>query len=783
MMCISGFCRIERFSKVHNERQFTVELVLSFTVVSLRNQNPSYGLMPVHFGGTVFTICIFKMIFVILSDYHTALTRSQMASRNVSCAGCNNVFTDPRLLPCLHVFCRGCLESLYSPNEGTLTCPTCYSVNTCPAPDQLPRQIRLERESTLSSIQLQETTLCRSCEGSGKVQAYCEDCDGPICSDCVESHKRINAIKNHSVVPLDQSQPTVQRVVCVFHSKEPVKYYCSSCRHLMCSECLFEHKEHECCHVDSEELLEREKGELCSLLLQVEDTISPLVTAIDDIGEIIEQVTVSKEQAIGDVDQAFKRISEAVEKRRLELIQEVVNSAVAKSTQLEIQKEALEKISHALKVALSTGRMAANDYTSIELLGVIGAIVSASKQGLDESSAADLHPVCDSNIKANCNSAEIIDLVTAFGSVSSHSPYPPLCSLVGINPKLPIGVAKDSECIVTLQTRDRNGEDMMVTGTETRVEGSLVDGEHITECIVSGLDNGRYEISFNPSTTQGQYLLHITVNGVGVGDSPFNVNVRDYASLTGPIASYGHNSLPAYIDIGSSTNHRYITHDNGLVKVYNDRKKVRQLNLGERMRGIAVDEENGIMFLASAGTHEIIKATLDGVVISSVKRQAGRLELSWPMGLTLTRDGYVLVGGYSSKRILVFGPDLSFVRSIPCSSSVWGVSTDSSGNIHAAVTDKVEVHTLTGEKVTEYGQGVLTQAGDIAFLSRASSCECCYSFVTDHVAAGKVVIFDWLKDTVVCSLATGPSLPLGVTIEQDGTIIVCVYETKKLLSF
>ena len=718
------------------------------------------------------------MIFVILSDYHTL---SQMASRNTSCAGCNNVFTDPRLLPCLHVFCRGCLESVYSPNEGTLTCPTCYTVNVCPAPSQLPRQIRLERESTLSSLQLQETTLCGSCEGTGKVQAYCEDCNGPICSDCVESHKRINALKSHSVVPLDQSQPTVQRVVCIFHSNEPVKYYCSSCSCLMCSECLFEHKEHECCRVDSEELLEREKGELCSLLPQVEEAISPLFTAIDNIGEIIEQVTVSKEQAIGDVDQAFKRIGEAVEKRRLELIQEVINSAVAKSTQLEIQKEALEKILHSLKVALSTGGMAANDYTSIELLGVIGAIVGASKQGLDDSSAADLRPVCGSNIKANCISAEIIESVSVFGSVSSHSPHPPLCSLVGINPKLPIGVAKDSECVLTLQTRNRNGEDM-VTGTKIRVAGSLVDGEDITECVVRALDNGRYEISFNP-TTQGQYRLHITVNGAGVGDSPFNVNVRDYTSLTVKIASYGHNNPPAYIDIGSSTNHRYITHDNGFVKVYKNRKKVRQFQLGKHMRGIAVDEESGIMFLASAGTHEIIKATLDGDVISSVDQLPGELELFWPMGLTLSMDGYVLVGGHKTNIVMVFGSDLSFVRSIACSSIVLGVSTDSSGNIHAAVTDKVEVHTLAGEKVTEYGQGVLTQAGDIAFLSRASSRQCCFSFVTDHVAAGKVVIFDWLKDTVVCSLATGPSFPLGITIEQDGTIIVCVYEAQKLLSF
>ena len=37
----------------------------------------------------------------------------------------------------------------------------------------------------------------------------------------------------------------------------------------------------------------------------------------------------------------FKQIADAVENRRLELIQEVENSAIAKSTRLEIPKEGL----------------------------------------------------------------------------------------------------------------------------------------------------------------------------------------------------------------------------------------------------------------------------------------------------------------------------------------------------------------------------------------------------------------------------------------------------------
>ena len=506
----------------------------------------------------------------------------------------------------------------------------------------------------------------------------------------------------------------------------------------MCSECLFGHKDHEWCRVDSDELLQREKEELQSILPQVETALSPLAEAIGNINDTIEQVKAKEEQVNRDINEAFRHIIKAVERRRLELIQEVKDSTVARSTQLELQKEGLKRISRALEVSLSSGRVAVNDYNSLEMLSVKGSIYTASKRCLQKLSLADLQPVCNSGIRATCDTAEAIDLVSCFGSISFYSSHPPLCSLVGINPKLPIGVVRDSESVLTLQTRNDKGEDLVTGITHACVEGSLVDtssGKEITKCVVKGLDNGKYEISFNP-TTQGQYKLHITVDGDGIGNSPFTINVRDYTTLTGPINTTSVYIRPAFIDIGPN-NLRYISHDDGFVTVYDSKgERVRQSKVvGSNIRGIAVDKENGVMFVASAGTNQIIKATLDGKVISSVGRSGtGELEFNFPFGLFLTRDGYLLVGDYSSNRIEVLGTDLSFIRSISCSSSVWSVSVDNTGHIHAAVSNGVEVYNITGEKISQYGQGVVSQAGDVAFLSNSSCSKCCYSFVTDHVS-------------------------------------------------
>ena len=47
------------------------------------------------------------------------------SSVNLFCPLCHEMFINPRLLPCLHTFCKRCLENLVVPRSSTLTCPAC----------------------------------------------------------------------------------------------------------------------------------------------------------------------------------------------------------------------------------------------------------------------------------------------------------------------------------------------------------------------------------------------------------------------------------------------------------------------------------------------------------------------------------------------------------------------------------------------------------------------------------------------------------------------------------
>ena len=456
------------------------------------------------------------------------------------------------------------------------------------------------------------------------------------------------------------------------------------------------------------------------------------------------------------------------------------NLAIAKSTRLEIQKEGLDKISTGLQLALESGNTACKEYSSTEVLAVKGTIFEASNDLLQESRSIDLQPVSNGSLSVAIDNTQLIESISSFGSTITASSYPPLCSLIDINPKLAIGAAKGSECVVILQTRDEKGEDL--TEGTAKVLAKVTDpssGSEVSECVVSDLDNGRYEISFN-NPTVGQHQLSITIDSVSI--SPVTINVRDYTAIRKPVSTVNTNSNPSYVAT-SHDNHHYVTFHEGFVKVYNSNMaEVREIPKsklgGKGLRGIAIDDQNGVMFVASYGTNQIIKATLEGEVIASVGTGGtGELQFNRPMGLCLTRDGLLLVAENGNKRVQVLGSDLSFIRFIPCLSRVYGVSVDDNCNIHAAVTNKgVEVFSITGEKITEYGQGVLTKAGDVAFLHCSKSR---YSFVTDHTTQGKVCIFDWSNNTLIHTIGCG-GFPLGLTIDQEGSVIVCGYGVKKI---
>ena len=326
-----------------------------------------------------------------------------------------------------------------SQNEaGTLTCPSCYKITPDCTPSQLPRHIKKERDAMLvkTQEQLSSEDTCGSCEKKSVLEAFCEDCGSLICSACVDSHTRFKAMKGHTIVRLDQSCQSISKLPqCSIHSTESVRFYCSSCTCLVCSECISDHKEHKWELI--KDAAESEKEEIIVVLPHVEDAITPITKAVEKVSSVIESVNAKREELKENIRETFDKIAEIVKKRRSELLEEVDKASLAKTTQLDMQREGLVKIKDALQLTIDTGTTVCSQYDSVELLAVKDYIEKASQSYIMEAQSAELSPVCISNLTWVADES-MLESVRNYGEVKED------CDSVGL-PGLGIKVEKEKE--------------------------------------------------------------------------------------------------------------------------------------------------------------------------------------------------------------------------------------------------------------------------------------------------------------------------------------------------
>ena len=181
-------------------------------------------------------------------------------SNQLSCSVCLEEYHRPRVLPCLHVFCEACLEKLVGTQRDKLRapCPNCRKpaplpeggVSSLPAAFYI--QHLFEVREVLEKVRNPKKAQCDKC-GEGEVQAFCRDCGQFICQHCLITHRKWKELQGHQISSLDEVQETASKMVtpkkvssmCSKHTTEPIKIYCETCDELICRDCTVKtHRDH-----------------------------------------------------------------------------------------------------------------------------------------------------------------------------------------------------------------------------------------------------------------------------------------------------------------------------------------------------------------------------------------------------------------------------------------------------------------------------------------------------------------------------------------------------------
>lgn len=203
-------------------------------------------------------------------DLESSDIKKQMEIEDITrCCICTDVYTDPKALPCIHTFCRKCLqETGLKANKGPgdeMPCPICRQHFKIPPEGLggLPKNFFIERliqVANISDSSAVTKSLCTLCLEESKEQegtvsstadAYCVDCKHKLCDECCKEHRKFKLTKNHKLILIDEYESgqtalaDLAPVVCSVHEQRDLDVYCSDCKTVACAMCFVEkHNSH-----------------------------------------------------------------------------------------------------------------------------------------------------------------------------------------------------------------------------------------------------------------------------------------------------------------------------------------------------------------------------------------------------------------------------------------------------------------------------------------------------------------------------------------------------------
>ena len=178
------------------------------------------------------------------------------------CSICTEVFSDPRVLPCIHTFCLQCLQkwSKHKRSGDQTSCPLCRKDFKMPAGGwaDLPKNLivieLLEAKMKSSSKRKVTSNWCDMCsqlkDDREAAEMFCLICRQYMCRLCSNTHSMQTFGKLHKVITIEsglQYKDLLKMSVsfCTQHKDRVLELYCFDCKVTICLMCFVEeHKEH-----------------------------------------------------------------------------------------------------------------------------------------------------------------------------------------------------------------------------------------------------------------------------------------------------------------------------------------------------------------------------------------------------------------------------------------------------------------------------------------------------------------------------------------------------------
>ncbi|KAI8520409.1 hypothetical protein Bbelb_001630 [Branchiostoma belcheri] len=341
---------------------------------------------------------------------------SQISDDFLECTICLEPYKNPKVLPCLHTFCKGCLEKFVAQQgegkDGNFPCPTCRIETELPGGGVeglkdnffvLSLKDAVDVHTKLSSGST-DAISCSTCDEGNVATCWCRQCDDFLCQDCLTAHRRVKLTRDHDTLSLEElksrstSNPLAfksqRQPTCPEHSGEELRFYCQTCQSPICRDCLvLEHKDHE------HGYLPKVVGGIREKLSDSADKAQP---KIDEYQILKEKVANKKteldtnkkkaQDAIAEaIDAAIKEFTDNARRKQAELEEKLATITATRLKQLSATEDNVESALGCLSSTVDYARKIVEHGSDFDVVNVHSDVTAR----LDILLAGQVPEICD----------------------------------------------------------------------------------------------------------------------------------------------------------------------------------------------------------------------------------------------------------------------------------------------------------------------------------------------------------------------------------------------------
>ena len=716
----------------------------------------------------------------------------------LECAICLQPYTDPKLLPCFHVYCKHCLERLVVQDRDgpTVTCPKCRRPTPVPPNGITGLQSDFHVHNLFEIRDTLEKAKEPQCENCKKATAtgFCRDCGKFVCDKCTELHQLWVDFTAHKIVSVSEVQseaasltPVKKKVAyCPRHPEKVLEIYCETDGELICTSCTIRlHRDHRYDLVT--DTFPKHRDEILSHLQPVREHLDTVKMALQALDTRTKEITDQRMDIEADIHKRINQLLRALEQRRTELIGQLDQITQNKLKHLAAQKDEIELLQTQLSSCLEYVEGSLKTGSEGEILSMKAPVIKQIQGITTDINPDSLIPQRRANMRLVPDDAE--QICRRYGTVVAKEIDPPKCYATGDGMKV---ATIGQEATVALHTVNTEGSECQEPVKDLTAELVFCKDGTIVKCGVKQEGTSVYGIRYQP-VTRGKHQLHITIKGKQTKGSPHTVAVRPPPQdLGNPIRTIGNLMGPWGIVTDSKGRIIVVERGTPCVSIFTpEGQKIRSFGSSgtangqlQNPCGVAVDSDDNI-YVADYSNSRIQKFTPDGEFIATAGSQGSNpLQFSHPIGIGYnSKNDKLYVCEDSNHRIHILERSLAYSGTFGSRgggdgqfSSPYGVGFDTVGNVYIAdySNHRIQVFTPEGQFLRKFGSkgsgpGQMSNPIDIAIDNDTVS-------IAD-AGNNRVSIFttqgEFLRLSGSCGSGQGQfSSPYGITVDENGFIMV-----------